>query len=307
MKHAIVTGATGFLGNYLVRELLENNIRVTAVIRDPAKADVLPHDGRLDHVVCDMEFYDSLPGMIADRDCDVFFHLAWDSVYGPGRKDIMLQALNVEGSRKAVNAAQRIGCRRFVGIGSIMEKESCEVTAADGTHPSEAYYYGEAKHFSHLVTKAAAAGCGIEHVWAILTNPYGKYDTSTRFINNTLKNILGGEELVFTEGRQMYDFIHAEDAARAIRMLGEKGRPFHSYLVGSGAPRPLREFIRMIGQTLAPERELLFGKVPYTGTTMSQEDFSTGPLYEDTGFSPRVRFEEGIVDTMEWLKSEKGS
>jgi nucleoside-diphosphate-sugar epimerase len=93
-----------------------------------------------------------------------------------------------------------------------------------------------------------------------------------------------------------------EDVARALIAIGQKGKPFHSYIIGSGKAAPLRSFIEKMGRSLAPEQPLLFGNVPYTGVQLSREIFSIESLQKDTKFVPQISFEDGIKRTMNWLR-----
>ena len=56
-------------------------------------------------------------------------------------------------------------------------------------------------------------------------------------------------------------------------------------------------------QALAPDTVPLFGDVPFTGTNMPLETFSTENTEKDTGFKPAVSFAEGTKMTMDWLKT----
>lgn len=306
MKQAIVTGATGFIGRWLLRALTEDGIETTAVIRvGSSKKNILPAGEKLSVVECDMESYSMLPQMLPKQPDCVFYHLAWNGVSGSARGDMEVQFQNIRGSKAAVEAAQALGCVKFIGLGSIMEKEAELAAGADGVQPGIGYIYGEAKHFAHLLTKAAAAQTGIAHLWPLLTNAYGELDDSPRFIHTTLQKILQGEPLTFTAGTQIYDFIHVEDAAKALVAIGKYGRAFSSYLIGGGTPRPLREFVEELGKTVAPERELHFGAIPYSGAQVPVEVFSIDRLTEDTGFRPVISFSEGIVRTFNWMKKAK--
>lgn len=303
MKSAVVTGATGFLGRWLVRELLKNDIPVTAVIRPGSpNASLLPQSPRLEVLECPMADYSALPKRISHQEDRVWYHLAWGGVSGADRSSLQVQLANIQASRDAVGAAALTGCSRFVGMGTIMEAESAAVAVSDGAKPGPGYIYGEAKRFAHLLTKVDAAGYGIPHIWASLTNAYGEYEWSPRFINETLHKILREEPLEFTSGMQLYDFIHVEDAVRALVLIGQTGKTFCQYLIGSGQAAPLREFIEMIGRTLAPGQELHFGNVPYTGVQLSMEDFTIDSLKKDTGFQPQISFAQGIVRTMDWIR-----
>ena len=307
MKCAIITGATGFVGRSLVKELLRRDIPVIAVIRpDSSRRSMLPLDERIRIVPCAMGDYEKLAEQIGPQEGSILFHLAWEGVYGPKRTDLNIQMSCVVDSRAAVIAAATLGCTRFVGLGSIMEKESMAVAEADGARPGMPYIYGEAKHMAHLVTKAEASRLGIEHLWPILTNPYGEGDDSTRFINATLKRILHDEPLEFSAGTQRYDFIHIEDAVKGLIAVAERGTAYHSYMLGSGKAAPLRSFIETIGRETAPGRELIFGNVPYTGVQLDESVFSIEALTRDTGFVPEIPFEDGIRRTMAWLRGMEG-
>ena len=80
MKKAIVTGATGFIGKFLVRELVKQNVEVIAIVRRGTKniaaIDTLP----VRIVECNIADYYTIPDIIADRDVDAVFHIAWQGV-----------------------------------------------------------------------------------------------------------------------------------------------------------------------------------------------------------------------------------
>ena len=86
MKKAIVTGANGFVGSHLVKELLSHDIEVIAVIRrEESASQSLPPHSKLKKVVCPLEEIANLPDKVADRDIDVFYHFAWDGSAGNGQ------------------------------------------------------------------------------------------------------------------------------------------------------------------------------------------------------------------------------
>lgn len=302
MNSAIVTGASGFIGVYLVKELLSNGVKVTAVVRDKSRETALERHENLNVVCCNMNEIKSLPEKAPDMAYDVFYHFAWAGTGGDSRSDEHLQTNNAVRTVDAVKAAKELGCKRFVGAGTIMEKEVQELTYTQGYISSTGAAYSTSKLMAHCLSKAAAAKMGIDHVWAIIANAYGVGDVSERFIGTMLKKIINLEPLNFTSGTQNYDFIYVSDVARVLYLIGEKGRPFFNYTIGSGDAKPLREFILEIQQTLAPERELLFGDVPFAGTSLPLSEFSIEGLTRDTGFKPEISFADGITKTMSWLR-----
>lgn len=305
MKNAIVTGASGFVGRWLVRELLNQKIKVYAVVRpDSTNLKYLPIQEGLKIICCEAENYQQLPRLVGKVEDSCFFHLAWQGVAGPDRSSLPIQLDNVKVAVEAVKAAKAIGCTSFLGLGSIMELEAHEAALAEGIKLGSNYLYGEAKHFAHLATKAKSAELGLNYFWPRLTNAYGEYEYSARFINTTMRKLLKREPLEFTAGTQLYDFIYIGDAVKALRLIAEKGSSYSSYLIGSGKVKPLKSWVEQLGQTLAPDQPLFFGNIPYSGVLLEPQVFSTEALVAATGFKPEVSFEEGLIRTMNWLKKE---
>lgn len=304
-NHAVVTGSTGFVGRWLVRELLKSGKTVTAVVRPKSRnLSYLSNNPNLNIVECAMQDYSMLGNMLSVPNGSIFYHLAWNGVSGQDRANLSIQTQNIEATVFAVKAAAKLGCSAFINLGTIMEQESAAAVNLDGARPAASYIYGEAKHFAHLASKAIAAESGIAHICPILTNAYGEYEYSQRFIISTLQKILKNEPLEFTSGTQIYDFVHVEDVAKALIAIGEKGKAFHNYVIGSGKARPLREFIETIARELAPNAELNFGNVLYTGAQLPKECYSIDSLLNDTGYMPMIPFETGIHRVMDWLRKE---
>ncbi len=83
MRKAIVTGATGFLGGWLVKELASQGVEVIAVVRSRESGEAaLAGYGRVRVVACPLPEMLNLPSLINDEDVDVFYHLAWAGVTG---------------------------------------------------------------------------------------------------------------------------------------------------------------------------------------------------------------------------------
>jgi dihydroflavonol-4-reductase len=121
-KIAFVTGATGLLGNNLVRLLLSEGYQVKALVRSAQKAaeqfEGLEKD-RLELVVGDLA---SVQGFAAAlRGCGVLFHTAayFRESYKGGRHSDALHKTNVEGTQALLNEAYAAGIRRMVHISSI--------------------------------------------------------------------------------------------------------------------------------------------------------------------------------------------
>ena len=111
----VVTGATGHIGNVLVRELLSRGDNVRVVV--PPLEDTASLDGlKVEMVEGDVRKVDSL--MQSFKGSDVVYHLAGIISILP-RKNELLYQVNVEGTRNAVEACLKTGVRRLVYTSSI--------------------------------------------------------------------------------------------------------------------------------------------------------------------------------------------
>ena len=300
MNGAVVTGASGFVGRALTAELRRQGVRVLAVSR--AFGGVSQDSGILP-VRLDLEHLAELPDRTRER-WDVFYHLAWDGTAGDGRRDVFRQLSNAEATVQAVQVAEQLGCHRFIGAGSIMEKELLAASVVPQVRPGGSHIYSAAKLTAHHMSRCMAAELGIDHIWAVITNAYGEGEASPRLINTTLRKLQQGEALHFTAATQQYDFIHVQDVARALYLLGEYGTPFAEYTIGSGAPRPLKAFLKELCEVAGAAQPPMFGSVPFQGVSLPPEAFDTTPLCKDTGFAPQVGFSQGIRRTMQWLAQQ---
>lgn len=298
MKKALVTGANGFIGSALVRDLVANGIEVVALDRKgfneniPDEAVFVPFDlANVSDVTEPLKAYHP----------DTYFHLAWLGMSGETRGDISIQLKNTEWTVQALRQAREIGCERFVGAGSIMEYETFAAATRQGNRPGSGFVYGTAKLAAHSFCSIEANRLGIDLVWAEITNAYGAGEISPRLINSTIRKIINGDPLQFTYGTQNYDFVYIDDVARAFRLIGEKGKPFCHYLIGSSNAKPLREFILEMKAALAPDREFVFGDVPFTGVDLPVKMFDCSVTEKDTGFRAEISFKEGLKRTMDWL------
>ena len=115
MKKVIVTGANGFLGTALCRELATSGIQVIAIIRNEEEnvSNIVDLPG-LRIVYCDFSEFKQLPEMIRERDIDVVYHLAWVGTAGPlrGNKDVQLN--NIVYTCDTVQACAEMKCKKFV-------------------------------------------------------------------------------------------------------------------------------------------------------------------------------------------------
>ena len=302
MKKAIVTGANGFVGSSVCRELSERGVTVIAVIRNKL-SDIESIKGLpgLVIVYCDLAEIKSLSKLIPDRDVDAFFHFAWTGSAGSLRGDECVQINNIRYTCDAVRVCADIGCRRFILAASIMEYEIEAVMKTEST-PGINTLYCSAKTAADYMAKTIAGSLGIDYIRAVISNIYGPGERSPRLINTSLRKLLRGEHCAFSAGEQIYDFIYITDAAKSFVLIGDLGKSNRTYYIGSQRPRKLKEFLIEMRDCIDPKTEIGLGELPFDGVSLSYKEFDINAVKNDTGFEPEVSFSEGIAKTIAWLQ-----
>lgn len=305
MRKAIVTGANGFVGSAVVKELATNGVQVYAVVMQSAvNLESLQQLSGVTVIYCDLAEYDSLAEKIADKDVDVFYHFAWAGTAGDVRGDEELQLNNVKYSCKAVQACAELQCSKFIFAASIMQYEVAALKQTNKQMP-KASIYCSAKIAADFMCRALADSLGIQYVSAIISNIYGPGEISPRLINTSIRKLQAGISTSFSAGEQLYDFIYIDDAAVMFKAIGEQGANAKNYYIGNKEPRRLKDFLLEMRDVVAPEAEIGLGEQPFDGVSLTYQEFDTNSVYIDTAFKPRVSFAEGIRRTADWLKTVK--
>lgn len=299
MKKVIITGANGFVGGALTKELIKNGIQVIALDMEGHNNNI-PDSNLVTFVPFDLTKAFEIKDKLIACDADTFYHFAWAGSAGSARADATLQLNNAKWTIDCLKLANEIGCKRFVNAGSIMELETFAAAFKAENKPGLGYIYGSGKLVAHTMCKSIAADIGIDLVWAMITNAYGVGERSPRMVNTTIQKCIRGEAPQFTAGTQNYDFVYIDDVARAFRLIGENGKPFCEYLIGSSNAKPLKEFLLEMKAAIAPDLDFIFGDIPFTGVNQPLDEFDCSKTEKDTGFRAEISFGEGCRRTRDW-------
>lgn len=302
MKKAIVTGANGFIGTALCRELSKQGISVIAVVRNKEEnISSIESLSGLRIVYSDLSEFKNLHEVISDRDVDVLYHLAWIGSAGPLRGNSEVQFNNIKYTCDTVEACSKMNCKRFVFASSIMEYEIEAVMATDAT-PGINTLYSSAKVSADYMARTIAGSLGIDYIRAVISNIYGPGELSPRLVNTSIRKLLNGEHCAFSAGEQTYDFIYIDDAAKSFVAIGDRAVSNRTYYIGSQNPKPLKEFLCELRDQINPNIEIGLGEISFNGVSLTYNEFNIHAVKEDTGFVPTVSFAEGIQKTIKWIK-----
>ena len=225
----LVTGATGFLGSWLVRQLLADWYQVRVLVRARSRKGTL--DGNCERVAGDMLDPTSLPPALAG--VDAVIHAAAMISMRPRDREQMYR-VNVDGTRHLLAAATAGGVRMlFVSTIGTIGFSAAPVARDESQVPSpdefEDYIYVQTKHESErLALQASAAGADVVVVNpGLLLGPGDCNDGSTRIV----RMFLGGQSPFYAAGG--ISFADVRDVARACVTALARGRTGQRYLLGA--------------------------------------------------------------------------
>ncbi len=305
IKKAIITGPTGAIGIALCKYLLSQNITVYAVCNPKSQRIYrLPKSNKLKLILCDISKYKDLSNLISDK-LDVFFHLAWEKTTGTERNDMQGQIKNIDYAIEAVKVAVKMGCKIFIGTGSQAEYGKVNGALQPNTPCFPENGYGMAKLCAGQMTRVESQQLGIEHIWVRILSVYGPGDGNKSMITQTIKTLLENRKPSLTEGKQIWDYIYSDDAAKAIYLAAKYGRNSAIYVLGSGKSYPLKYYIEELKNAINPMLPLGFGEIPYSDQSLMNLQANINSITQDTGFTPKIEFKDGIRKTIEWIKNDK--
>lgn len=301
----LVTGASGFLGSHLVRELLALKHEVVILLRPQAQTrrieDCL---GRVFIVRGSLENIQGLTEVLHHNPVEAAFHLAWSGVTAEHRNGTAQVMSNVVRSLDLWQVLQQTNCKIFAGVGSQAEYGPYSGALREDLPTAPVTVYGAAKLALGILLKQLCEQSGMRFVWFRLLSSYGPNDDERHMVPSLIRSLLRGEKPSLTAGEQVWDYLYVTDAVRALcaSLDSETAGIFN---LGSGTSCVLRDFISHIRDVINPALPLGFGEVPYRPDQVMNLTADITRLKQATGWSPQISMEEGIRRTVEWY-AERG-
>jgi len=321
-----ITGATGHIGNVLVRESIAHGQTVRAV--------VLPnHDCRpllgLNTEIARGDVTDLRSLESAFAGADLVFHLAGIVTIMSGMKNV-LDRVNVSGVRNVVAACRATGVDRLIYTSSIHAiAEPPHGTVIDETQPFDSNRvlgdYARSKARATLLLLDEVSKGGLDAIICCPTGVIGPWDYRISNIGQLILDFASGHLKSYVRGA--YDFVDVRDVARGLILAAEKGQSGRHYIL-SGAqvqvPELMKELERNIGYP-APTYEIpssiaraagvlatiyyrLIRRRPvFTAYSIdvlrSNSQVSSARAHEELSFISRP-WQDSVRDHIEWFRAE---
>lgn len=291
MKKVIMTGGSGFIGSHLINELVSRNIEVTVLTSSPEKIIQNPLVTIINR---------SLINKNNECDCtyDTFYHLGWNGVAGEFKNKVDYQIDNIISAVNMFELSKKIGCKRFITTGTVAEYTCCKEIDDFSVKQSPNDLYGATKVAVHYILEAMAKHLNHNLIWAVVPSTFGEGRIGNNILTYTILSCLRKQKPIYGALEQMWDFLYVTEVARALYLIGEYGKDNMTYGIGSGKYRQLKSYIETIRDMIDPELSLGIGELPTLRDSVFNSCVNIDLLTRDTGFIPKVSFEEGIEKTI---------
>ena len=313
MDRMLVTGGAGFIGANFVRHVIEHtDARVTVLDKltyaasREALAD-LPPD-RIDLVVGDIADAALVDPLVAAHDTVV--HLAAETHNDNSLDDpTPFVMTNLVGTFTVLQAVRKHDVRlHHVSTDEVygdLDLDDPKRFTEDTPYRPSSPYSATKAGSDHLV-RAWVRSFGLRATISNCSNNYGHWQHVEKFIPRQITEVLEGRRpRVYGDGRQVRDWIHADDHSAALLAILERGRIGETYLVGADGERTNSDVVRLLLRLMGrPEDD--FELVADRAGHDVRYAIESGKLRLELGWQPRFAdFEAGLADTIDWYRAHR--
>jgi nucleoside-diphosphate-sugar epimerase len=293
VKRVLVTGAGGFIGRHTIGPLREAGFYIHAVdIREATELDVQWH-------IANLHDRTEIRRVVEEVRPSHLLHLAWYVKHG----EFWTSLENthwVQSSIELLRAFSESGGGRVVSAGSCAEYEwGHDLCVEDQTPCRPSTLYGACKLGLCIIQQAVCRQLHISGAWGRVFHLYGPFEPERRFVPSVIRALLSGEPARCSHGRQVRDFMHVADVARAFVSILDS-RIEGVVNIGSGCPVRQAEVAQIIAGQVGRPDLLHLGAIP-AGNEPVRLIADIGRL-RTTGFSPHLSLRDGLADAIAWWR-----
>jgi len=313
-RPTLVTGATGLVGSWLVRRLVNSGADVVCLVRDWVPQSELVRSNLLERVKVvrgDIRDIAVLERTLGEYEINTVIHLAAQTIVTiANRNPLSTFETNIGGTWNLLEA-----CRRSPKVQQIIVASSdkaygdqinlpySEETPLQGTHP-----YDVSKSCADLITQAYAESYGLPVAITRCGNFYGGGDLNwNRIVPGTIRSVLRGQRPVIrSDGEYIRDYFYVEDGGAAYMLLAEelaihpeyRGQAFNfSNEIQVSVKQLVEMILKEIGSNLIPEiRNEVSNEIRH-------QYLSAAKARQFLGWSPLFTLETGLKQTIAWYSN----
>ena len=299
-----ITGSSGFIGSYLLRELVHEGHDVLALKRHSSDL------WRVDDIKNQVKWLnqdEKIDESITAFSPEIVFHLAWDGVSSADRVIWSKQVNNISFQQRLLDVSKLCGVRKFVGIGSQSEYGAFEGIVDESFKENPMTAYAAVKLACKDILKSFCEINNIEWYWFRLFPLFGPYESEKWLIPSLIKAMMTSDSMDLTPGEQKLPYLYVGECAKAILS------PLHSkdqsgvYNISASNPQPLKDLVQTIRDKVNPNFKLNFGAIDYRYGQSMFMGGSTEKLAQKLYVIDTSTFCERLDETIEYYMNRYGN
>ncbi len=330
-KRVLVTGGAGFIGSHICERLLKEEAEV--VVLDDFSTGKLTN---LEHIKEDLKIFKGKIENYNDvseaiKGCDIVIHEAFP--YGKSGMGLEEQYIEdgVIGTFNVLKASVKNDVKKVVNASSVAVYGIPKYLPINERHPINPFLpYGATKHVGELYCKTFSKLYGLDTVslryFYVYGARYAQFDHSAmvNFLNRSLED---KPLLIYGDGSQIRDYTYIDDAVEGTLLAAMKENTLGAtYNISYGEGITILELAKKVAKIVGKDVEIRFAEIQEyrysdeccivpVGLTKKLDDKwidernyagDISKAKKELNYNPKVRIEEGIKRTVEWLKFLKG-
>lgn len=254
----LLTGATGFIGQHLVKRFLSSDCEVSAIVH-PDESPFLSSDVK--QICCDITDSVGVASILHNISPDILVHLAAIGVTNPGLSFHESCNTNVQGVINILEASRTTpSLHRLVLAGSSFEYGARK--SDDDMDPFNAYSASKVAAWAYA--RAAYNAWNLPIVWIRPFQVYGPGQPAMTLIPATIQAAISGQDFHMTAGAQQRDFIYVDDVIDGlIAILMTENIEGRTIDIGTGQLTPLLKVVSTIWDLTRAQGSIQAGALPY--------------------------------------------
>lgn len=330
MERVLITGASGFIGSFIVEEALQRGMEVWAAVRKSSSREWL-QDDRIHFIELNLSSEDDMKSQLKDHVFDYVVHAA--GVTKCLKKEQFYQ-VNTEGTRHLVHAllSLQMPIKRFVYLSSLsifgaIREQLPYLPIREDDEPQPNTEYGKSKLAAEDILETVT-----DKLPCVILRPTGVYGPREKDYFLMVKSIQSHTDFSVGFKRQDITFVYVKDVVQAVFLVMERGKSGRCYFLSDGQVYQSSTFSDLIIHELgnpwclrvkAPIwvlRVVTFfgeqvGRITGKISALNNDKYhilkqrnwqcDIQPAIDELGYQPQYQLERGVKETVAWYK-EKG-
>lgn len=293
----LLSGATGFLGSHLAKDLTSGNYRVIALIRDSSdlsRCNKFKNDNLIFVNTDSKDHFES----IQKYEPSVFIHSAWNGVAAKGRGDWNVQVGNIALTTRLLVLANELKIKKIISFGSQAEYGNFSGRIDEGAPCNPMSAYGAAKLATLDVVRSFCEVHSLNWFWFRLFSIYGEGENREWLIPSVIHNTRNNIPMDLTGCEQRYDYLYTKEFTRAVTCALGNQSESGIFNLSSNTSMPLKEVIDKIRNLVNKKAVLNFGALPYRPNQVMHMEGNSEKFNSRFNFSPRTDFDSNIKEVV---------